>query len=147
MRISTKGRYGLRFMLDIAEHSDSGNVKLKDIAHRQAISEKYLWQVITPLKAAGMINSSLGPNGGYSLAKAPTDITLHDILAVLEGDCTLVHCVRKPTVCSRSETCATREIWRELNGKIAELMESLTLKDMLENDKKKAGDSPLTYCI
>ena len=147
MKVSTKGRYGLRFMLDLAGHSDSGNVKLKDIALRQAISEKYLWQIVTPLKTAGLISSTMGPGGGYTVAKAPTEITLRDILDVLEGGGGLVHCVTKPSACVRSDACVSREIWGEVNAKIAAVMDSVTLKDMVDKQKKMTSHEPLTYSI
>ncbi|MBC8227953.1 Rrf2 family transcriptional regulator, partial [bacterium] len=84
MKLSTKGRYGVRLMIDLAIHYGEGNV-LKDIAERQEISEKYLWNLTVPLRIAGLINSTRGPRGGYTLAKHPSEITLKDVVHVLEG--------------------------------------------------------------
>lgn len=147
MKISTKGRYGVRFMVDLVAHSTEGNVTLKEVAKRQAISEKYLWQIVNPLKAVGLLRAIAGPGGGYTLAKPPSAVTLRDILAVLEGDCTLVACVTTPTVCPRSSACASREVWRELDGKLAEAMQSITLSDMVAKQKALTADAPLEYAI
>ena len=137
----------MRFVLDVVEHGDSGNVKLKDVARRQAISEKYLWQVVTPLKAAGIVNSVMGPGGGYTLAKPLGAITLRDILEVLEGDQESVRCLNESSVCARSAACVSREIWRELDAKLAAVMDSITLKDMVDRQRQMAGDVTPTYCI
>lgn len=147
MRISTKGEYGVRFLIDIAAHSAEGNVTMKEVAQRQSISEKYLWQVVNPLKTAGLIRAVAGPHGGCTLAKPPSAITLRDILAVLEGDCTLAACVTTPSVCRRSNACASREVWKEVEGKLAEAMESITLSDMVAKQRAMAQDSLMEYNI
>jgi Rrf2 family protein len=147
MKISTKGRYGVRFLMELGMHGAQGNVTLKEVAQRQSISEKYLWQIVNPLKAAGLIRATLGSHGGYTLAKSPATITLRDILAVLEGDCTLVACVTTPTVCPRSNACASREVWREVDGKLAAAMQSITLSDMVAKQRSLTADAPLEYAI
>lgn len=147
MKISTKGRYGVRFLMELATHGSEGNVTLKEVAQRQSISEKYLWQIVNPLKAAGFIRASLGAHGGYVLAKPPSTITLRDIMAVLEGDCTLVACVTTPTVCPRSNACASREVWREVDGKLAAAMESINLSDMVAKQRALTADVALEYAI
>jgi len=146
MKLSTKGRYGTRLMLDLALHSDNGPVLLKDIAEREEISEKYLGQLVTPLKAAGLVNSSRGAHGGYNLAKAPKDITLKDVVRAAEGNLALVECVVTPKVCSRVSACVSRDIWDELSEKMSEFLESITLAEMVARYRKKQ-QQPLAYSI
>ena len=98
MKLSTKGRYGVRLMFDLALHYGEGTVSLKDVAKRQGISEKYLWHLIPPLKNAGLINSTRGSQGGYVLAKPPHLISLKEILLVLEGSMCLVDCTEQPSL-------------------------------------------------
>lgn len=136
MKLSTKGRYGARLMMDLALHYGKGPIALKEIAKRQEISEKYLWQLIVPLKIAGLINSTRGPQGGYTLSKEPSEITLRDIINVLDGPLCIVDCVDKPTICSRSETCVTRNVWAEVSDKISEVLGSITLEDMIKEEGK-----------
>lgn len=147
MKISTKGRYGVRFMMDLGAHSDEGVVTLKDVAHRQGISEKYLWQIVNPLKAAGFIRASLGSRGGYSLARVPSEIALGDILAVLEGDSPLVACVTDPGRCARSNACASRQIWQEVNGKVAAVLQAIKLSDMIDRQRTLSSGPIDDYCI
>ena len=145
MKLSTKGRYGVRFMFDLALHHRSGTVSLKDVARRQGISEKYLWHLIPPLKNAGLINSTRGSHGGYVLAKHPAEITLRQILTVLEGPMSLVECIDKPSMCERSESCIAREIWTEVVEKMLQSLDSFTLERMME--KQKGRDEAFTYNI
>ncbi len=136
VKLSTKGRYGARLMMDLALHYGNGPIALKDIAERQEISEKYLWQLIVPLKIAGLINSTRGPQGGYTLSKSPSEITLKDIITVLDGPLCIVDCVDNPKICKRSESCVTRNIWEEVSNKISEILGSITLEDMIEKQGK-----------
>jgi len=148
MKMSTKSRYGLRFMIDLATNGNAQDkVPLQQVAKRQAISEKYLWQIANRLKAAGLIRATVGPHGGYALAKSPLTITLRDILAVLEEDCTLVACVTTPTVCPRSNACASREVWKELDEKLVEVMKSITLSVMAAKEQAMAENSVPAYSI
>ena len=103
MKLSTKGRYGARLMLELALEYGKGPVLLKEVAERQEISEKYLGHLISPLKAAGLINSTRGAHGGYTLAKASKDITLAEVVQAVEGNLSVVECVSSPGVCSRVE--------------------------------------------
>ena len=143
MRLSTKGRYGTRFMLDLAIHYGEGPVPLKDIAKRQRISEKYLWNLIGPLKTAGLVSSSRGAHGGYTLAKPPAEINLKDVVHTIEVSLCLVDCVDDPSVCERFRNCVTRDIWGEASDKLRDVLESVTLKDMV----RRQLDKPLTYDI
>jgi len=146
MKLSTRGRYGVRIMLELALHFGEGPVLLKDIAERQAISEKYLWQLINPLKSMGLIKSIRGARGGYVLARDPAEINLREILRILEGSLCLVDCVDYPAACDRSESCITREIWSETSKNISQSLESMTLGKMVERHKNR-GDGALGYSI
>ncbi|MBM3237603.1 Rrf2 family transcriptional regulator [Candidatus Poribacteria bacterium] len=135
MKLSTKGRYGVRLMIDLALHYGEGPILLKDIARRQEVSEKYLWNLTMPLKIAGLINSTRGPQGGYTLAKQPSEINLKEIVRVLEGPLCIVECVDNPSLCKRSQTCIARDVWSDISDKISQTLESITLQDMVEKKK------------
>jgi Rrf2 family protein len=124
-------------MLDLALHFGQGAVFLKDIAQRQDISEKYLWQLIYSLKNAGLISSTRGAHGGYVLTKPPEEITLKEIVSVLEGPDCLVDCVRDSSSCKRSQECIAREIWEEVAKQLLQTLESFTLAKMVEKQNKK----------
>jgi Rrf2 family protein len=145
MKLSTKGRYGVRLMFDLALHVGDGPVTLKDIAARQEISEKYLSNLIPLLRNAGFVHSVRGSQGGYTLARPPRDVTLKDILLVLEGSMCLVECAEKPLICQRSEDCLMRDVWSEVNGKMLEALESFTLEGLMERQKLKTN--VLSYSI
>jgi Rrf2 family cysteine metabolism transcriptional repressor len=145
IKLSTKGRYGVRIMLDLALHFGQGPVLLKDVAQRQDISGKYLWQLIYVLKNAGLISSTRGAHGGYVLKKPPEEITLKEIVSVLEGPGCLVDCVKEPAVCKRSQGCIAREIWEEVAKQLLQTLESFTLAKMVEKQNKKRDS--ITYTI
>jgi len=145
MKLSTKGRYGIRLMVDLALHHGEGQILLKDIAERQEISEKYLWQLIPPLKNAGLLSSTRGAHGGYMLTKPPAQITLKDIVIAVEGSMCLVDCVDNPSVCSRADTCASRDVWCEISEKILQALEAITLEKLVEHQQRKT--KALTYVI
>ena len=136
MKLSTRSRYGLRLMLALARNYGKGNTFLKDIAREEEISEKYLSLIIIPLKGVGLISSVRGSSGGYALAKEPSQITLKDIVDVLEGDC-LVDCLKDPKVCPRVSTCASHDIWALLGGKISETLNGITLAQLVIMNKEK----------
>jgi len=137
MRLSTRSRYGVRLMLELALNYNKGYNFLKNIARKEDISEKYLSHLVIPLKARNLIVSSRGAHGGYRLAKSPSDITVKDIVQTLEGDISLVECVNNPSVCKRIASCVTRDVWEILDEKISETLSSITLKDLLESHKKQ----------
>ena len=137
MKISTRARYGTRLMLELALYYGQKAVLLKDIAKNEEISEKYLSQIIIPLKAAGLVNSFRGAHGGYVLAKAPGQITLGDVVEILEGGLDLLSCVGNGSVCNRASICATRDIWSLLGEKISQTLNSITLKDLVSIHKEK----------
>jgi Rrf2 family protein len=147
MKLSTKGQYGARLMLELALHYGQGRVFLKDIAERQEISQKYLGHLIPSLKAAGLINSSRGAHGGYLLAKPPQNITLREVIQAVEGSLALVECVNTPNVCHRVSFCVTRDIWEEMGERMMVVLKSTTLQDMVDRQRQKQKLQPLMYSI
>jgi Rrf2 family protein len=141
MKLSSKSRYGVRMMVDLADCCDSNPVFLKEVAKREAISEKYLSLIVIPLRSAGLLQSTRGAHGGYRLARKPEEITLSDILQVLEGDICLVGCVKDAAVCSRISTCPTRDVWALLGQKIGDTLRSITLADLVAIRRKKAENN------
>ena len=137
MRLSTRGRYSTRLMIELAFHYGERLVLLKDISSSQEISLKYLAQLIMPLKIAGLIKASRGAHGGYFLSKHPKDIKLSEIIVAVEGPLNLVECVDNPAICNRSNFCATREIWTEISNKFFETLDSYTLQQIMERQKEK----------
>ncbi len=133
MKISTRGRYALRFMVDLAQNAPNANrnVTLKDISQRQSISIKYLEQIVTKLCKEGLLKSSRGPQGGYRLVKDPQEYTIGEILYAIEGKMTPLPCLdHDSTVCPRKDFCATVEFWRGLDDVINQYITSVTLEDL-----------------
>ncbi len=137
MKISTKGRYGTRAMVDIGENYGKGPVSLRKLAERQCISMKYMEQIIPLLKASGLIRSTRGALGGYVLAKEPGEISLRDILQALEGSWSLVDCLDDDTLCNRADKCATYEIWHDIHTAIHKILDSTTLADIIDRHREK----------
>ncbi len=133
MKLSTRGRYALRLMLDLAANSAGEPVRLKDMARRQAISEKYLEQIISVLNKAGFVRSVRGPQGGYVLARSPGEYTAGMILRLTEGSLAPVDCAAEGGGdCARAADCATRQLWVRLNDAINGVVDHVTLADLLE---------------
>ena len=133
MKISTRGRYALRLMLDIAVNASTKPVSIKEIAKRQGISDKYLEQIISILNGAGFVRSVRGAQGGYTLTKRPDEYTVGKILRLTEGSLAPVACVAEDAVpCEKIETCATIELWRRLNDAINNVVDNVTLADLVE---------------
>ena len=133
MKISTKGRYALRMMLDMAQHQERGAVALKDVAARQNISKKYLEQIALVLGQAGILHGARGHQGGYRLVGEPKDYTVCEILEKMEGSLHPVACLdQAPNVCERCNGCATLFIWEELDRRIRDYLMSMTLQDVLD---------------
>jgi Rrf2 family protein len=147
MKLSTRGQYGTRALLDLALHHGEEPVLLKDIAQRQQISLQYLEHLITPLITAGMVRSTRGARGGVSLVKPPEEVKLSEVIQLLEGSISLVECVNNPTVCSRSELCATRDVWSELKQAIEGVLESTTLQDLVQRQRQKEQVETAMYYI
>ena len=141
MKISTKGRYALRLMMDLAENNTGSPISLKDVAKRQDISDKYLEQIISVLNKAGFVKSERGPQGGYSLKMKPEKYTVGMILRLTEGSLSPVACLDDENgVCEREPQCATLEVWKKLNDAINSVVDGITLADLVEIQKKKNGD-------
>lgn len=139
--ISTRGRYALRLMLDLAQHSSDDFVPLKDIAERQEISKKYLEQIIPTLSRAGFLQTNRGFQGGYKLAKNPDKYTVGDILRETEGGLAPVACLNNETIqCPRAAECLTLPLWKGLQDTINNYLDSVTLQDLIEKGKTSNGD-------
>ncbi len=141
MKISTKGRYALRLMLDLAEHQQDGYVALKDIAERQGISKKYLEQIVPLLNKSGVLRTTRGFQGGYMLAKSPDKYTVGDILRITEGSLAPVSCLEfEPNTCEKCEECITLPMWKELYKVITDYLDGVTLQDMLDKNSSLGAD-------
>ena len=141
MKISTKGRYALRLMLDIAQHQSEGFVSLKDVAERQDISKKYLEQIIPLLNRADILQTSRGYRGGYRLAREPQAYTLYEILSITEGGLAPVSCLEQsPTQCPRAGTCLTLSVWEGLQRTVRDYLSGITLQMLLDTQQSRAAD-------
>jgi len=147
MKLSTRGRYATRALLDIALHQGKGPVLLGHIAQREQISPWYLKRLITPLVTGGVVRSTRGAKGGVWLAKPTTEIKLSEVIQLLEGSNAPVECVINPEVCSRSTSCATRDIWSELKKAMDGVLENTTLQDLVERHKIKEKSQERMYHI
>jgi Rrf2 family transcriptional regulator, cysteine metabolism repressor len=148
MKLSTKGRYGLRAMMDLAAHQKgSVPVFLSDVAKRQQISEKYLEQIFAALRTAGLVHTMRGRKGGFLLSKDPKEITAETIISVLEGPCAVVDCVSRPEICDKTESCAAREVWSLLGKRIGEVLSGFTLERLVKMQDEKSDESASMYYI
>lgn len=137
MKISTKGRYALRMLIDLAEHKNDGFTALKDIAERQGISKKYLEQIVPILNKSDILQTNRGFQGGYKLAQSPEKYTIGAILRLTEGSLAPVSCLdHTPNQCERSKECATLPIWQGLNKVINDYLDNITLQDILDNQRE-----------
>ena len=140
MKISTRGRYALRMMLDIATNDHGEPVRIKDIAARQDISVKYLEQIVSVLTKAGYVKSIRGPQGGYRLVRLPKDYTVGMILRLTEGDLSPVSCTDNNYDCPKMHDCVTIRIWKELDEAINSVIDKYTLEDLLDWQDAKGND-------
>jgi Rrf2 family transcriptional regulator, cysteine metabolism repressor len=141
MKLSTKGRYAVRAILDLAQNNKDGLVLVKDIAKRQKISERYLERLFLALKKAGLVKSVRGAHGGFTLAKSPRQIKLLDVVRVSEGPLSLVDCVVDGEICPRSSNCVTRDVWTELQAAMDNVLGSITLQDLMARQQAKQQTS------
>ena len=142
MKISTKGRYALRMLLDLAQNQGDGCVALKDIAVRQNVSKKYLEQIVPMLNKSDILLASRGFQGGYRLAKSPDQYTVGAILRIAEGSLAPVACLdHSPILCDRSADCITLPVWQGLNRVINEYLDSITLQDILDQQQSRGADN------
>ena len=142
MKISTKGRYALRMLLDLAEHKDAGFISLKEIAERQSISKQYLEQIVSLLNTSHILRANRGKNGGYMLAIEPSSCTVGQVLRITEGSLVPVACLEgEVNQCSRAETCKTLPMWIGLNNVIADYLDNVTLQDMLDRYQEQGSNN------
>ena len=138
MKISTKGRYALRMLIDLAEHENCGFIALKDIAERQNISKKYLEQIIPIFNKSDILKTTRGSQGGYMLSRSPDKYTVGEILRLTEGSLAPVACLNQnPIECERSSECPTLPVWQGLNRVINEYLDGITLQDILDQQKER----------
>lgn len=137
MKISTKGRYAVRVMLDLAWNDRGDCIRVKEIAARQGISEKYLEQIISILNKAGYVRSARGAQGGYRLARAAEDCTVGQILRLTEGSMAPVSCLEDGTSCERCDTCETLEVWRDLYQAVNDVIDHVTIADLVERRRAR----------
>lgn len=149
MKLSTKGRYGLKAMFDLAIYYGEGPITLKSIAERQLISDHYLEQLIAGLRKAGLVKSVRGAQGGYMLSDSPSKITVGDIIRVLEGPLGPSDCVLEdePSVCDRADCCVTRVVWEKIRQSISDVIDSITLQNMLDDYEKIGKKDNYMYHI
>mgnify|MGYP000080024570 CR=1 FL=1 len=142
MKISTKGRYALRLMLDLAQYSNEQEyVSIKKVSKRQDISEKYLEQIVAQLSRAGYVRSTRGAQGGYCLTKEPDQYTVGMILRLIEGNLSSVSCLEdNPNKCRRCNNCVTLEVWQQINDAVNDIIDHVTLQDLLEKQLQKEND-------
>jgi Rrf2 family protein len=142
IKLSTKGRYGTRLMVNLARHYTNGQeaIILKHVSEEEGISIRYLEQIIIPLKIAKLVKSIRGAGGGYTLARKPSEIKLCDILHALEGTCSLVECVEDESFCDKVATCGTHEIWKAATELLKGYFDRITLEEVLAISDAKAGN-------
>ena len=140
MKLSTKGKYGVRAVFEIARHSGNGPISIKEIAERQGISFSYLEQILHKLGKAGLIESVRGPAGGYLLARKPSELTIGDIVRVLEGPIALSHCLEpgESADCYQADDCVARMVWAKVGAKIEEALDSISFDDLLQRNRKES---------
>ncbi len=144
MKISTKGRYALRLMLDLAQHSSEQEyISIKKISQRQDISEKYLEQIVAQLSRAGFVKSIRGAQGGYRLVMEPKAYTVGMILRQIEGNLSSVSCLEEsPNKCRRCNNCVTLEVWQQINDAVDAVIDNITLQDLVEKQLAQASRLP-----
>ena len=146
MKISTRGRYALRLLVDLAQHQHQGYVSLKEISDRQDISKKYLEQIVPMLTRSGLLHTNRGNRGGYMLAVPPEDCSVGAVLRATEGSLAPVSCLEFETNdCPRAGSCATLFIWEGLNRTVTAYLDGITLRDILNHMGN--GDAGIDYCI
>lgn len=141
MKISTKGRYALRMMLDLATHKEGAVVPLRDVAERQEISDKYLEQIVTQLARGGLVRSIRGAGGGYLLTRDPADYTVGEILRQMEGSLAPVGCVSGGDCCDRIDRCVTVEVWQEIQEAVDKVVDNISLADLVKRFYEKNPES------
>jgi len=147
MKLSTRSRYGTRMILDMAQHHNKGPIQLGDIAKRQNVSLKYLEQIIRPLKRANYVKSFRGSKGGHMLNKPPEEITVGEVVALLEGGARLTNCSANPETCERVDSCLTRYLWIEASKAMFEKLSNITFADLMTLENFECKEKFLDYMI
>lgn len=147
MKVSTKGRYGLKAMVDLAVNDKDGQVSLKSVAERQGLSENYLEQLFSSMKKSGIVKSIRGAQGGYLLAKPAEDISVGDVLRSLEGTLCPVDCIdpEMPIACDKSDLCVTAIVWAKLRDKINEVVDSISIADLVKEYEERRKNDYIYY--
>lgn len=145
MKLSTRTRYGMRLLVDLALHHSEQPVHLKDIARRQELSLYYLQHLITPLITGGILLTTRGTGGGVSLSRPPEEIRLSEVIKLLEGSIAPVDCVTNPDICARSGSCVTRDVWCDMKKAIDGVLRFTTLQDLAERQKDKEQPEQAVY--
>jgi len=149
LKFTTKSEYGLKAVLNLAENFGKGPIPIHDIAENHGISENYLEQLLSTLRRAGLVKSVRGAQGGYMLASSPKEITVGEIIRILEGSIAPKKCVddENPNACNRAENCAARMVWEKLKDSVSEVLDSITLDDMCREARKMNSTYSLMYYI
>lgn len=149
MKLSTRSRYGVRLMLALGVSESRNPVFLKEIAASEDISEKYLSQIIIPLKAKGLVTTFRGAHGGYLLSRPASEIKLREIIEPLEGDLSLVDCVSNSDICDKSVACVTKDVWDQMSSLLREFLDSVTLEDLVKKyrDRRSSMTDSVNYSI
>jgi Rrf2 family protein len=147
LKVSTRVRYGTRALVHIASTHPSQAVPVKEIARAQNLSVKYLEHIVSSLKAAGLIRSVRGMQGGYALAKPPRSIRLDEVIRALDGPPVIVECVDNPEACCRHTICPTRDVWVKVRKAVDDVLSGTTVEDLVESARAKGKSSPLSYAI
>ena len=145
MKLSTRSRYGLRAMLDLAERFGDGPLMMNSMARNQELSPKYLHALLITLKSAGLIRSFRGAKGGYTLTRPPSKIKVSEVIHRLEGSLSIVDCVQDKTLCKRSDLCVTREVWDDLSKAFENVLENLTLEDLVLRKREKESAAQMYH--
>jgi Rrf2 family protein len=147
LKVSTRVRYGTRALVQIAEAKPGRAIPVKEIARAQRLSGKYLEQIVSALKAGGLIRSARGTQGGYALARPAKGIRLSEVIRALDGPPVVVECIDAPETCCRYATCPTRDVWVRVREAIDKVLDGTTLEDLVEAGKAKTGGDSLSYII
>ncbi|MCH8994179.1 MAG: Rrf2 family transcriptional regulator [Chloroflexi bacterium] len=145
MKVSTKGDYGVRALVELAHHYGQGPVQSAEIASRQEVPEPYLDQLLTTLRRAGFIRSVRGPQGGHALILKPAELRLSDVMVALEGSLAPIACVDDPDACTRTGGCIQREVWERVRDATQEILESVSIGDLAEKERKRDHDGGRYY--
>ncbi len=145
MKVSTKGDYGVRALVELAHHFGQGPVQSAEIASRQEVPEPYLDQLLTTLRRAGFIRSVRGPQGGHALIRQPGELTLSEVVVALEGSLAPMACVDDPDACTKTGGCIQRGVWEQVRNATQEILESVTIGDLAEKERQQNRDGGRYY--